>query len=150
MIFSTDMSQLALVAPEAAEFVLSHDLETLACGRYELGNGDYVNVMEYTTKPRRESCYESHQEYADIQMVIQGSEVLEVASVETIEVTSPYDPHNDCTLYSGAFEGEQFALTPGRWCLVMPHDAHMPGIAIYATPVPVKKAVFKVRVDHLA
>ena len=41
-------------------------------------------------------------------------------------------------------------MTPGRWCLVMPEDAHMPGVSIDDAPAPVKKAVFKVRVEHLA
>lgn len=150
MIFSTDLSQLALVAPGVAAFTQAHDLVTLACGHYELADGDYVNIMEYTTKPRTQGTYESHEAYADIQLVVQGAELLEVARADALEVTSPYDSPNDCTLYGGASEGEQFSMAPGRWCLVMPCDAHMPGIAVNDTPAPVKKAVFKVRVDHLA
>ena len=65
-------------------------------------------------------------------------------------MTSPYDADGDCVLYGGAHGGERFLMTPGRWCLVMPEDAHMPGVSIDDAPAPVKKAVFKVRVEHLA
>ena len=149
MIFSTDLTQLALVSPQAAAFVQANDLAALPCGRHELADGDFVNVMTYTPKPRPEACYESHEAYVDIQMVIDGTEILEVAPVEALTVTSPYSSEGDCALYSGETPGERFVLAPGRWCLVMPNDAHMPGVAIGRDPAPVKKAVFKVRVDHL-
>lgn len=150
MIFSTDLNQIALASPAAAAFIAEHDLAALACGRYNLGEGDFVNVMEYTTKLRQDACYEAHRDYVDIQVVIRGAEQIEVAPVGVLEVTSPYDADGDCALYSGAHAGERFLMLPGRWCLVMPEDAHMPGVSIDDAPAPVKKAVFKVRVGHLA
>ncbi len=149
MIFSTDLNQMALVSPTAAAFIAEHDFATLVCGRHDLGEGDFVNVMEYTTKLRQDACYEAHRNYVDIQVVIQGAEQIEVAPVDVLEVTSPYDTDGDCALYDGASVGERFLMTPGRWCLVMPEDAHMPGVSLNDAPAPVKKAVFKVRVDHL-
>lgn len=150
MIFSTDLNQIALVSPAAVAFIAEHDLAALACGRHDLGEGDFVNVMEYTTKLRQDACYETHRDYVDIQVVIRGAEQIEVAPVDVLEVTSPYDGDGDCALYSGAHGGERFLMTPGRWCLVMPKDAHMPGVSIDDAPAPVKKAVFKVRAEHLA
>lgn len=149
MIFSTNLGQIALVSPAAARFIAEHDLATLPCGRYDLGDDDFVNVMEYTTKLRHNACYEAHQEYADIQMVIAGAEQLEVAPVSALQLTSPYDPQGDCALYDGAHTGEAFLMTPGRWCLVMPEDPHMPGVSINDAPAPVKKAVFKVLARHI-
>ena len=65
MIFSTDLNQIALVSPAVAAFIAEHDLAALGCGRYDLGNGDFVNVMEYTTKLRQDACYEAHRDYVD-------------------------------------------------------------------------------------
>ena len=114
LIFSTDLNQITLVSPAAAAFIAEHDLVALACGRYDLGNGDFVNVMEYTTKLRQDACYEAHRDYVDIQVVIRGAEQIEVAPIDALEVTSPYDADGDCVLYSGAHGGERFLMTPGR------------------------------------
>lgn len=149
MLFSTDMDQLAYVSRKAAAFVCEHDGEELAPGRYDLGDGDYVNVMEYTSKNRAAACYESHEEYADIQMVLCGAECLEVAPTAVLEVETPYDSEGDCALYSGGHAGERFLMVPGRFCLVGPADGHMPGVAVGGDPAPVKKAVFKIKMAHL-
>ena len=149
MLYSTDMSQIALVSRKAGDFVATNDLATLDNGRYDLGDGDYVNVMQYTPKLRCEGSYESHIEYVDIQAVLVGAELMEVIDVEGLDTRSPYDPSSDCALSDGQRSGERFLLVPARFCLVTPRDAHMPGIAPNNNPTPVKKAVFKIRVEHL-
>lgn len=148
MLFSTDMAQLAFVSRKAAAFAASHDLAGLENGRHDLGDGDFVNVMEYTTKDRPAACYEAHRDYVDVQAVLRGAELIEVAPTGELEETQAYDEADDYALFSGAHAGERFLMRPGRFCLVMPEDAHMPGLAV-DQPAPVKKAVFKIRVDHL-
>lgn len=149
MLFSTDLNDLALVSPKTAAFVQSHDLAALDNGRYDLGDGDFVNVMEYTSKLRADVCYEAHEEYVDIQMVLRGAEYLEVAPVEVLEQATPFSTEDDYALYAGAHQGERFLMMPGRFCLVGPADGHMPGVAPADDPAPVKKAVAKVKVAHL-
>lgn len=148
MLFSTDMNQLAYVSRKAAEFVRTHGRD-VATGRYDLGDGDYANVMEYTAKNRADACYESHEEYVDIQAVLRGAEYMEVAPVGELEVETPYDAATDCAFYAGGHAGERFLMTPGRFCLVLPADGHMPGVAVEGEAAPVKKAVFKIKVAHL-
>ena len=87
--FATDLNQITLVSPAAAAFIAEHDLVALACGRYDLGNGDFVNVMEYTTKLRQDACYEAHRDYVDIQVVIRGAEQIEVAPIDALEDDEP-------------------------------------------------------------
>lgn len=149
MLFSNDPDQLAYACGKAAVFMHEHDMAELPNGRYDLCGGDYVNIMEYTTKERAEACYESHVEYVDIQMVLRGAEYLEIVPVEGLTVTSPYSEKGDCALYDGAPAGERFLMLPGRFCMVGPNDAHMPSVATEDGPAPAKKAVFKIRVDHL-
>lgn len=149
MLFSTDLSQLALVSPSAARFVAEHDLSAVACGRYELGEGDCVNVMEYRSKPRSQGVYEAHRDYADIQAVVSGQEYLEVAPTDGLRQTRAYREDDDCAFYSGDFRGERLLMGAGRFCLVLPQDAHMPGVSPSDTPEPVRKAVFKIRVENV-
>ena len=52
-------------------------------------------------------------------------------------------------LYSNNVTGEAFLMTPGRFAIVFPADAHMPGVCVDA-PQAVKKAVFKIKVATLA
>lgn len=151
MLFSTDLSFLDLVSASAAEFIRSNDLAALAPGRYELANGDYVNVSEYVTRDRGEASYEAHRDYADLQIEIRGAEIIEVASIQRLSEISAYDPAADSALYDGSERGERFLLTPGRFCLLMPADGHMPSVsADRGCGAHNKKAVFKIRVDHLA
>ena len=42
------------------------------CGRYEVSEDVYVNVMEYTPKPSSEATIETHDVYADLQLVLSG------------------------------------------------------------------------------
>lgn len=148
MLFSTNMNDLAKVSPKAAQFWAEHNMAALEDGSYDLGDGECVNVMSYVTKPRAEKEYEAHIEYADIQCVIAGEEYLEVAPVQSLVITQAFDEKDDYALYSNEFEGEKFLMTPGRFALVGPEDAHMPGTCVDA-PEEVKKAVFKIKVASL-
>lgn len=148
MFFSTEMNDLVKVCPKAAAFWLSHDMASLENGSYDLGDGECVNVMSYDTKPRTEKEYEAHKEYVDIQCVIAGQEYLEVAAVKNLQVTREFDTQDDYALYSNETQGESFLMLPGRFALVLPDDAHMPGVCV-GQPEAVKKAVFKIKVASL-
>lgn len=146
MLYSNDLSQIALVSPAAAAFLAENDLETIELGRHDLPGEDYVNVMEYTPGAREERNYEAHRDYIDIQMVVSGVEAIEIAPLERCVETKEYDTNDDYALYSNATDGEQFALVPGRFIAAYPEDAHMPGIALLEEETPIRKAVFKIRV----
>ena len=147
MLFSTEMDLLQQVCPKAAAFWASHDMGALENGSYDLGDGECVNVMAYTNAPRDQKEYEAHKAYIDIQCVIAGQERIEVAPTGELTETRAFDEANDYALYSNATAGEQFLMTPGRFVLVRPEDAHMPGITV-GDPEAVKKAVFKIKVQQ--
>ena len=145
MLYSNDLSHIAFVSQAASDFLAAHDVATLAPGRYELGNGECAKIEEFTPFPREERLYEAHRAFIDIQMVVFGAEICEVAPLDACEVASPYDAEVDCAAFSGETRGEQYVLTPGRFIAVWPEDAHMPAIAPSAHPAPVRKLVFKIR-----
>ena len=59
----------------AAEFLTRKDLGSLALGRYDLtSSGTYANVQEYDTKDS--SVFEAHRSYVDIQVAIDGQELI--------------------------------------------------------------------------
>lgn len=146
MLYSNDLSHIAFVSQAAADFLATHDVATIEPGSYDLGNGECANVNELTPSQREERSYEAHRDYIDIQMVISGAEICEVAPIDACTVTSPYSAEGDFALFSGETEGEQYVLTPGRFIAVWPEDAHMPAIALCEEPEPERKIIFKIRV----
>lgn len=148
MLYGNNIEDLSLIAPKAYRFLKDNDPSALSCGPHDLGDGDFANVIECTTRPRANAVYESHVSYLDVQVVLSGSEVCEVAPLaSTIEVT-PYDAISDIAFQSGETAGTRYMLTPGTFLVLDPADAHMPTLCLDA-PAPERKIVFKLRVSSL-
>ena len=113
----------------------------LPCGRYELEDGIFVNVSEYATKC--EGQFEAHRRYIDVQCILSGEEKIEVAPADSLRITRDYD--EDADILFGDGEGEACILRAGQAIVLLPEEAHKPGLCLDA-PAPVKKAVFKVPV----
>lgn len=144
MICSNDIRQLDLVSRRAAEFYRTHDMSQLPCGRYELGGGDYLNIENYFTRDRDGARYEAHCEHVDIQMVLEGEEVIEVCHLGGLTEVEPYEIERDVVFYDGGVRGELHLLRPGSFIHLLPEDAHMPQLS-GGERTSVKKAVFKLK-----
>jgi biofilm protein TabA len=114
-------------------------------GRYELlGEEVFALVQEYETKPREEAVWEAHRRYADVQLVIAGSEVFGCAPANALRESKPYDPEKDFVLYEG--EGNLVTVPAGWFALFFPGEEHMPQVQA-GGPGKVRKLVVKVAVD---
>lgn len=117
-------------------------------GRHELGNGVYVNIMTYESKLRPNAKYEAHRDYYDIQVILEGQEVIAVEPVEvmhTFPCLAPYRQDKDVELYAENTAGTDHILRAGAYLILAPQDGHMPGVCI-ESPARVRKAVIKVPV----
>lgn len=134
------MSYLESLGPDVAD------------GRYEIdGEHVYAMVMSYQTKCPDPPLFEAHRAYADVQATLSGTEAIEWAHVGELDPTAPFDPDKDAGFYSKPLAGvTRVELRPGMFALLLPHDAHMPGVMAGPVPEPVKKAVVKIRADLLA
>jgi len=116
-------------------------------GETELRGRDiYVRVMSYQPCRRRDAVLEAHREYADVQCVLSGVELVEWYPADTLEVKTPYDAARDAEFYTAT------ALAPlradvryDRFVVFFPGDAHRTQISAARTASPVKKAVIKIR-----
>ena len=124
---------------KAIDCIRSGKLDELAPGRHELFDGAYVNIFEYQTKT--EGLLEAHRKYIDIHYLIRGCETIQIADVNEIHVEKEYDEEGDCLL--GLAEGKTYLMKEGDYMVVLPEEAHLPGLAVGA-PESVKKAVLKV------
>ena len=112
-----------------------------ALGRHELEGSDlFVNVQSYDPAPAEDKVFEAHGDYADIQCVLAGEEICQLAAEG--KETTPYDPETDAAFYAGEAT-ETCTLTPGWFVIYFPGERHKPGID--AGKGGVYKAVVKIR-----
>ena len=133
------------VVRRCLEFIQCNGGASIACGRHTVDEtGIYVNVSEYTTHLFEDSKWEAHKKYIDLQLVLEGVEKIGVSDISKMEL-GEYHPDNDYLPCDGAAE-HSYVLDENTAILLMPEDAHMPGICFEEKAAKVKKAVFKIPV----
>jgi len=114
--------------------------------RVELGEGAFSMEQSYLSKPREKGRLESHISYIDIQIIIEGEEIIEVAEISTLTVSENLTPAKDLIFYHDSRVTSPLRLSGlGATAIFYPRDGHMGGLAIGA-PAPVRKIVIKVPV----
>jgi len=130
----------------AFEYLITEDLNSLEVGKYDLiGDSLFAVVTEYETRTLEESGYEAHKKYADIQYLISGEEKMGVFGLNKAEVTIPYDETKDVVFLNAPDENLRMA-NDKVFFIFFPEDTHRPCMMLDEKG-PVKKIVFKVRVD---
>lgn len=150
MITST-LSQLhwyKIISPnfeQAIHYALTTDFGTMETGKYTVdGENVFAIVNEYTTKPPSECNPESHRDYADIQIVISGTERFGYTPLTDQPEATPYNPEKDFALYSIPEEALNYITLPaGQFIIFFPSDIHQPEVYQHQPDV-VKKVVIKV------
>jgi len=126
----------------ALAFLRDSDLQTLSPGRHDITENTYAKVQEYTTVSTKD--FEAHKDFIDIQYIINGQEIIEVAPTSKAgEVTMPYSKEKDCILYASAQDVDEIFVTPEVFCILFPHEAHKPGIT-FENPSEIRKVIVKV------
>ena len=135
---------------KALEYLKSHDFRTFESGRHVIEEGvSYATVDRYTTRPVKECRPETHEQYVDIQCVVEGEEYLGWCPLSPdLSIAVPYDPEKDIAFYEALVPESNLVLSEGCYAILYPDDVHRPQTAIDA-PSAVTKVVAKVRVDSL-
>ncbi len=114
------------------------------------GNDLFAGVDGYKTKSRTDAKLETHRKYVDIQVLLSGTEVIEIFPKKELTVSEPYNPERDVEFYGKPVEKHaKVILKPGQFLVFFPDDAHMPCLMEGDSPEPVKKVVFKIAVNLL-
>lgn len=126
---------------KAFAFLRSHDLSSLAVGKYPLaGDSLYVAVTHAPDKVFDSTKWESHRRYIDLQYIAVGKEKMGVAEVAKATVLVPYNEKRDVANYEA--EGTFYVADPSQFFLFFPQDAHRPSIKV--DDEPVRKVVVKI------
>lgn len=114
-------------------------------GRYEFEGGAFLNAESYQTKPSDQKEFEAHREFIDVQIIVSGQEIIEVADVKdkNFQVTKPYV--HDIVFMNGEVEKKNIELYAGEFYVLYPTDAHKPCTNLNGEHT-VKKIVIKLPV----
>ncbi len=114
--------------------------------RVELGQGAFALEQAYLSKPREKGKLESHIQFIDIQVLLAGEEIIEVAEISTLRLSENLTPAKDVIFYHDSRATSPLRLSgSGATAIFYPNDGHMGSLAI-TTPALVRKIVVKVPV----
>lgn len=135
--------------PKVVEF-LKILCDKVLTGYYELGDGIYANVEFYTTLNHEDCKFEAHENYIDIQIVIEGSERIDCTPIKNLKVEIPYNPDKDIVFYGNCDKKDSLYLSQCQeFAIFYPEDAHKPKMKAFKLSEQVKKAVIKIPVGLL-
>lgn len=131
------------------EFVKEFAKDPKPDGTYEIdGDNVFAMVQSYRTKQQTpEMMFEAHRKYIDLQYIESGIEKIRWAKLDKVTlVKEEYSKGGDIAFYEGDVMMD-FTLTKGTFLMLMPEDAHLPGLSA-DKDVNVRKIVFKVKVNR--
>ncbi|MGH6629195.1 MAG: YhcH/YjgK/YiaL family protein [Burkholderiales bacterium] len=118
-------------------------LAASASQRIELAGGAFAIEAAYFTKPRAEGFFESHRKYIDVQVIVEGEELMEVEDIAQLVVAEAYDAERDFIKYAATPAASVLRMRAGDGAIFHPADGHMPSLQ-WRGPVLVRKTVVKV------
>ncbi len=135
-------------------FAFLSDLKADAAeGEYPIdGEGLFARVMSYQTKEETapDAILEAHRKFADIHMSLVDAERIAVYPAHELSVKEAYSAERDVEFYLyQAPAALQLSMLPGTFALLLPQDAHMPGLHSACGGAAVKKVVVKIAMDRL-
>lgn len=145
-----NLEKVKALSPEAYSFLTEATSKNIKEGRYDLSDTVYVNVCSYETKYRKDSVFEAHRKYIDVQYMLNGKEIVTVEKISDMhkgKCLMEYDSDKDAELYEMNLLGTDMLLCTGDVLIFSPEDAHAPGICVNS-PETVKKAIVKILVER--
>lgn len=107
------------------------------------GKNIYAIFQEYNTKLHENAKPEGHKQYADVQYIFEGEEIIGLCDKTYAEGDYTYNFENDI-FFCDTRKLSHVVLGKGDAAILLPEDLHAPCMCI-GEPKRVKKIVFKVK-----
>lgn len=125
------------------------DLINLELGWQNLEDGIRMNVMAFETSPAEGKKAEIHRKFIDIQLLIEGEEMIEYGIKEPdLTKYDEYQAEDDYQLTPAIDDKNEVILQPNMFAVFLPYEPHKPGNSVNGNK-PLKKLVVKVPVELL-
>jgi YhcH/YjgK/YiaL family protein len=109
----------------------------------------FARISSYKTVPVHEGRIEAHKQFIDIQILLAGTERIDVVPLDTLLPDTDYDSQNDVQFYKTVdTPAVRLTLVPGSFALFFPQDAHCPGLTPQTENQHVEKVVIKINTRH--
>ena len=132
---------------KAFEFIKKVIEENTEAGKYEIDGKDiYASVQSYESKLAENSKFEGHENYIDIQYIVEGCEMMSDVDITRAVAKTEYNAEKDVTFYENSDVASYCVAQSGDFCIFCPHDIHRPGMAYENVPTQIKKVVVKVHI----
>ena len=119
--------------------------QDLADGRHEIDDTSFMLLQTYQTKDAGDVLFEAHRKYVDIQLLLEGRELMGWAHIDSLESQGGYSEEKDVEMFRGASPAA-IVLESGWFAIFMPEDGHQP-CCHWDAPSSVRKAVVKVPLE---
>lgn len=139
----------------AIDYILEKGIDGLLAlpkGKTEIdGTNVYVNRDTYVAKDKKDTFFENHQNYMDLQVVLKGNEYFAYTDISNpeLKVTTEYNPEKDVTKYNGgdvdSVKNSQWFVLNEGYALVYTEDVHLAKCDVDGGIV--EKAVFKIKIE---
>lgn len=113
--------------------------------RVDLAGGSFALEQPYLARTRAEGFFESHRQYIDVQIIVEGEELMEVEDISRLTVAQAYNPERDFLKYADTATAAVLRMRAGDVAIFFPEDGHMPSLQ-WRGPGLVRKSVVKVPV----
>ena len=138
---------LPKVIAEVCDYLNTLDLNALENGRHDINDQIYMNVMEPETAEPSSKKAELHHEYLDVQVLIRGTENIEVgANYPDLSKYESYNKADDYQLCAGIDDKFIVTMKPKMFAVFYPYEPHKPCCVVNGKTKKIKKLVVKVPV----
>ena len=135
-----------ILRPDSAAFARISALPVGSSEKIQLADGSFAIEQVYTSRARSDGFFESHRKFIDIQVIVAGEELMEVADISRLTPTQEYDEERDLSKFADDGAASILRMHQGDIALFFPRDGHMPSLQV-AGPGLVRKTVVKVPVS---
>ena len=125
--------------------LLTPDVLAAVGNERQLLEGDALTVTRFDLKTSTDEArlFEYHEQYIDIFTLAEGRERIDTADAGAVTLLERQGDYRG----GRATPGQRVILTPGRFLVLFPGEAHRPGMAVCA-PEDIARIVFKVRLKE--
>ncbi len=126
---STRYEALNPLFKQAFDYIKQTDWAQVEPGKVVLdGKNLFINVIDQKGKTVEEAKFETHNDYLDIQIPLDGTELMGYKpTCELVQPDAPYNPEKDITKYSDK-GGYLVRVEPRHFAIFWPWDGHQPCI----------------------
>ena len=122
------------------EFMQKNDLLALPVGKAPISDNAYLNRQQYVGKEEVDNRYESHNDYADVQIVLKGEE----KNNYSFKCPDPAEINAKDCYFTEAEKDVVLTLKPDNFVIYFPKELHKP--CLKTSDEVIEKIVFKVKI----